>query len=474
MILNQNKEILIIFLFLSLFSIFQEISFLKNDNIIENDNEKLLFAWEHFRHGARGPYAKVDKETWVDFIGVQWKSEGELNAVGLRAHYLLGIATKKRYEKFISKSFDPNEVFIISTDMNRTIVSAMANLQGIYKNYSTPNLTINQIEHAKIYGLNQTYKIKIDEKIDEMKKSYIQDGISIMPIHLFSKVGLQFKLNDDNICPGAIEFRKEAMKQEEVKKRIKNFQQISNDTYGKYIFDFMNVTSPNYLFVNSNLHYICDTFIADYISGKDMPHIKRTSIDMDKFYNHCLNHSILTTYDAYYGIPPTNLSYLTVSPIFRTIFYYMDKRIKLDEEHTPDKVDPSSPKFVIYSGHDSTIAGMDVFLKKEFNIDYDIPEYTTSQLFELWKNESGYFVKYLYNQQEKAVYELNDFKEKINQRILSESKINEICKIKNFIINAKTEKKKNFYQKIFFIIIGLIVISIAFLTSVCILKRNNM
>ena len=220
MILNQNKEILIIFLFLSLFSIFQEISFLKNDNIIENDNEKLLFAWEHFRHGARGPYAKVDKKTWVDFIGVQWKSEGELNAVGLRAHYLLGIATKKRYEKFISKSFDINEAFIISTDINRTIVSAMANLQGIYKNYSTPNLTINQIEHAKIYGLNQTYKIKIDEKIDKMNKSYIQDGISIMPIHLFSKVGLQFKLNDDKICPGAIEFRKEAMQQEEVKKRI--------------------------------------------------------------------------------------------------------------------------------------------------------------------------------------------------------------------------------------------------------------
>ena len=30
------------------------------------------------------------------------KSEGELNAIGLRAHYLLGIATKKRYENFYS------------------------------------------------------------------------------------------------------------------------------------------------------------------------------------------------------------------------------------------------------------------------------------------------------------------------------------------------------------------------------------
>ena len=476
MILNQNKEILIIFLFLSLFSIYQEISLITNDNIIEDNNEKLLFAWEHFRHGARDPYAKVDKKTWIDFIGVQWKSEGELNSIGLRSQYLLGIATKKRYENFLSKNFDINEIFIVSTDSNRTIVSAMANLQGIYKNYSTPNLTINQIDKAKIYGLNQTYKKKIDKKIDEMKKSYIQDGISIMPIHLFSKIGLQFKLNDKEYCSGATQLRNEALKQEEVKKIIKNFQIISNDTYGKYIFEFMNVSTPNYLFVNSNLHYICDTYIADYISGRDMPHIKRTGIDMDKFYNHCLNHSIITSYDAYYGKPPTKLSYLTVSPIFRTIFNYMDRRIKLNEEHTPDKIEPSSPKFVIYSGHDSTIAGMDIFLKTEFNIEYDIPEYTTSQLFELWQNKSGYFVKYLYNQKEKAVYELNDFKEKINKKILSENEVNDICKpkTKNFLINVKAKKKEIFYQRIFFIMIGFVFISIALLISVCILKRNNL
>ena len=119
---------------------------------------------------------------------------------------------------------------------------------------------------------------------------------------------------------------------------------------------------------------------------------------------------------------------------------------------------------------------MDIFLKTEFNIDYDIPEYTTSQLFELWQNKSGYFVKYLYNQKEKAVYELNDFKEKINKKILSENEVNEICKpkTKNFLINVKAKKKEIFYQRIFFIMIGFVFISIALLISVCILKRNNL
>ena len=69
------------------------------------------------------------------------------------------------------------------------------------------------------------------------------------------------------------------------------------------------------------------------------------------------------------------------------------------------------------------MAGIDVFLKAEFNIEYDNPEYTNSQLLELWHNKSGFFVKYLYNQKEKAVYELNNFKEKVNQKLLPESEI---------------------------------------------------
>jgi WD40 repeat protein len=195
------------------------------DNTINDDEEeKLLFAWEHFRHGPRNPYTQINKTTWIDFIGVQWKNEGELSALGLRSHYLLGVATKNRYENFLSKSFDTNEIFIISTDVNRTITSAMSNLQGIYRNYTTPNLTIEQIDNAKIKGLNGTYEQKINEKIEELKKSYIKDGISIMPIHLFSRVGLQFKLNDNDFCPGIIKYKEESKNQKDVKKIVKEFK----------------------------------------------------------------------------------------------------------------------------------------------------------------------------------------------------------------------------------------------------------
>ena len=449
---------------------------LHNISINDDEDEQLLFVWEHFRHGARNPYTQVNKTTWIDFIGVQWQNEGELTALGLRAHYLLGTATKKRYEKFLSKSFDINEIFIISTDVNRTITSAMANLQGIYQNHTTPNLTMNQIEKAKINYLNESYKTKIYEKVEELKESYIKDGISIMPIHIFSKIGLQFLLNSASYCSGASKYQEEAKNQEEVKKIVNEFLNYTNETFGKYIFKFMNIspeTTPNYLYIGNNLNYICDTYIADYIAGRDMPHINNTGINMDNFYLHCLNYSIIDLYYISYGLPPNKLVYLAASPVFRTIFNYMDRRIELFKENKVNKIDPSSPKFVIYSGHDSSISTIDVFLKAVFDIEYENTEYTTSQIFELWHNKSGYFVKYLYNQKEKATYELDYFKDKVNNKLLSQKEINEICGVNNDNKNINTFKKDNIYKKIFIIIIGLVIISFCLLISVTLLKINK-
>ena len=86
MIIKQNKKIFILILFFSLFYASLTIENIANT---ENEEEKLLFVWEHFRHGARNPYTQINKTTWIDFIGVQWKNEGELSSLGLRAHYLL-------------------------------------------------------------------------------------------------------------------------------------------------------------------------------------------------------------------------------------------------------------------------------------------------------------------------------------------------------------------------------------------------
>ena len=441
----------------------------KNNNIIKG-NEKLLFVWEHFRHGARDPYTKVDPKTWIDFIGVQWKSQGELNSIGLRSHYLLGSATRKKYNDFLSLNYNPNEIFILSTNVNRTIMSAMANLQGIFKNFSTPNLTNNQIEKSKLNIFNSTYQPKIDDKISKLENSSIQNGISIIPIHLFSKYGLQFKLNDADYCPGIQKYKNEAKNQVEVKKILNDFYKYTNDTYGKYIFQFMNISwenDSNYIWEDSNLYYICDTFIADYISGREMPHIEKTKINMKDFYYHSLNHSVIDTYYVNYGLPPTKASYLAVSPMFRTIFNYMDRRIYINENNNYNNLNSSSPKYVIYSGHDSTVGAVDVFLNAEYNIPYENPEYTTSLFFELWEIDNKYYIKYLVNHKEKGMYEYNYFKQNTISKLFTQNEVEEICL-------EKSDKKETIFKKICFILISIALVCLLLLIVLFLLykKRN--
>ena len=380
---------------------------------------------------------------------------------------------EKKYKDFLSEKFDPNEIFIISTDVNRTIVSAMANLQGIYTNFTTPNLTEFQINKSKINNLNETYQIKIDEKINELKNSYIQNGITVIPVHIFSKNGLQFKLNDEDYCPGIQQYKDEAKNQENVKKILNEFYQYTNDTYGEYIFKFMNVSwekNPNYIWEDSNLYYICDSYIADYISGRDMPHIKNTKINMEDFYNHSLKHSVIDTYYVNYGLPPTKASYLTVSPMFRTIFNYMDRRIYINEHNEYKEINSSSPKYVIYSGHDSTCGAVDVFLKAEFNIPYDNPEYTTSQYFELWEKDNKYYIKYLVNQEEKGFYEYDEFKEKITGKLFPQDEIEEICNGKE---RSNIIKRDNIFKKIFLIVISITIVTLLLLISLLILEKKR-
>ena len=107
MVAKRSKKTFILILFLSLS--FFSLSF-GNKIPQKNEEEKLIFVWEHYHHGERNPLAQVNKTTLKDFIGVKWKNIRELSSLGLRAQYLLGMANKNKYMNFLSKSFDANEI----------------------------------------------------------------------------------------------------------------------------------------------------------------------------------------------------------------------------------------------------------------------------------------------------------------------------------------------------------------------------
>ena len=76
---------------------------LRQEQNNENSEDKLLFVWEHFRHGARAPYIAINPITNLDFIGEKWDGVGEITPLGMRMLYLLGISYKKKIWKFFIK-----------------------------------------------------------------------------------------------------------------------------------------------------------------------------------------------------------------------------------------------------------------------------------------------------------------------------------------------------------------------------------
>ena len=443
---------------------------LRKNEILKEEKSKLLFVWEQFRHGARGPWISVDPITGLDFIGEKWVGEGELTPLGIRMHYLLGVSMKKRYKNFLSEQFNPNEIFVISTDVNRTIMSSYAHLQGMYNNSTTPLITRRQIKTSNIQNFN--YSEKINKKIDDLKNNSVQNGINLFPVYLYpNDYGKENLLYEPAICPAITKYRDKAQNSETMKKIYSETSEKLNKTFGEYIFDFMNISGvndPYYLWNTTNMYYIGDTFISDYTDGREMKSLNDTGIDMKAFYQHSLNLSSLETYFGYFGNPLEITCYLQMSPIFRSIFNFMEMRINLDKNNETNKIISKSPRFVMVAGHDTTLGANDLFLKEEFGIEYEHAVYCSSQIYELWKNEESgkYFIRYLVNQEKKAEFEFEYFKDKVWKKIFNEKEVVEFC-------DGKKESKNEIYKILFYISLVLAIICPLILGFILFLMDNK-
>ena len=412
------------YLFFLFFSLFIKIISLNESE------EKIIFAWQMHRHGARAPYLGV--QNGVDVYKENWTQIEELSEVGKRMLYLLGVKVRKRYiDEFelLSKNYDPQEIYIRSTDVNRTIESIESFLQGLYPSGTGPTIEDKILNNTNVtYPPNKKYKESFENITNEYDLNNnnwaLPFGMSVLPVHLFYKPAHEFGLYDPNVCPG----HKEINMEQKIRTEVIDFGHslLKNFTFFPKL---ENVDESNITFMEDywTIYKYMDGFVCDDTDQRRFDYMRKTfSFDEEKK-ELLKNASDIFLKMDYFG---TNypeghdeIPIMANSYTMHSLVNWMEEAIKGIENNT------KYIKYVIFSAHDSSIGALEHFMKYAFNI---IPQYAKFA-------ETRFFELYINNQKEKRVRYLkgdkttikdmtfDEFRKAINEKTWSDEKVAEFC-----------------------------------------------
>ena len=135
---------------------------------------------ETCRHGARAP---IDYYVWDE--GFWDQGLGELTQEGMRQQYLNGVEFRRRYieeEAVISGVFNQTQVFVRSTNVNRTIMSAESQLMGFFPvgpNLSSEAMMQKAVPPFNISDLNST--------IESLGMQALPNNFQPVPVHVVAQ-----------------------------------------------------------------------------------------------------------------------------------------------------------------------------------------------------------------------------------------------------------------------------------------------
>lgn len=402
--------------------------FIISNIFIFSKNEKLIFAEIHFRHGARAPSTLNDNGE--DALGIKWNTPGELTSVGKRMQYLLGLRNRDRYitgkYKFISEVYDPHELIVYSSNVNRTLESISAQIQGFYPFATGKNETLSngQIERG-VPPFNLSEVDEIEKEKNNLKESALPNYMTIIPIHYIS-----FRNSSIN-CTEKV---RSIIINNFNKSSVVDFVDDFNKNYSEIFNNYLNKEKDN-VFNFSFVVNLCDSVYADHYERKNTSSFfEKTGIDKDLLMQSCKDALTINYRDIYYGDDNNEYILLQNSYLLGQMINYMKRRVDDDINGDISKKnisDYSRPKMVFISGHDTTLSGQEMYFIRFFNLKLDsyiLPIYASQISFEIMREDieedkrntlqySDYVVYYYFNDKPILNVTFDKFLETIEKNI---------------------------------------------------------
>ena len=195
---------------------------------------------------------------------------------------------------------------------------------------------------------------------------------------------------------------------------------------------YFQINDSRFLFDYYRVLFLADEFVSDYDNDRDLSSFEKTGINLKEYYDMCIEFQDLMLFKV-----ESNeiISAMAVTPSMKRLISWMDKRIVCDED--PNCIpNYDEPKFVMYSGHDTTMAPFQLFMKLAFNISLEHPHFGSNMFYELHRNDTDsdfprenndYYVEYYYNDKLLLQLPYDTFKKRVERLLWSEERILQFC-----------------------------------------------